>query len=222
MDKRWLNKKGNKKCILFFNGWGMDENAIKPLGFEEVNLCHFNKYTELEELENWLDETIDLAPTQLYLVAWSMGVWAAEQVLSNSKLTFEKKVAINGTGKPVSKEFGIPEPIFRGTLEGWDEANRTKFNLRMMGGRANYQAWSAQLPQRTPEEQKTELQAIYENSKEAKPNGFVWDKAIIGTKDLIFPSQNQHYFWEGKCEIEERNIPHFPFGEIKDWEELIM
>ena len=42
-------------------------------------------------------------------------------------------IAINGTESPVDNSTGIPENIFKGTLETLDERNLRKFRMRMSG-----------------------------------------------------------------------------------------
>ena len=38
MKLNWLNKKNNKKLIIFFNGWGMDDSAIVHLSPEDYDV----------------------------------------------------------------------------------------------------------------------------------------------------------------------------------------
>ena len=70
------------------------------------------------------------------LVAWSLGVWVAEQLFADeSSVHWERKIAINGTGYPVHDTEGIPEAIFRGTLENLTPDGIRRFNRRMCGGK---------------------------------------------------------------------------------------
>ncbi|MDE7443735.1 MAG: DUF452 family protein, partial [Muribaculaceae bacterium] len=43
-----------------------------------------------------------------------------------------------------------------------------------------------------------------------------WDKAIISSRDAIFPPQNQHRHWDGSCETIVIDGPHLP-----EWSTLI-
>jgi biotin synthesis protein BioG len=102
MNKIWLNKNSKKELILFFNGWGMDMNIvnhIKPLGF---NVCMLNNYNNLESLDDNFNDY-----NKIYIVAWSLGVWAAEQIISKSTIKIEKSIAINGTSLPIDNEIII-------------------------------------------------------------------------------------------------------------------
>ena len=44
MEYKWLNRKNNSKLIVFFNGWGMDENIVAHLEFDEYDVLMFYDY----------------------------------------------------------------------------------------------------------------------------------------------------------------------------------
>ncbi|WP_020526821.1 DUF452 family protein [Flexithrix dorotheae] len=217
MNKTWLNKAENKNCILFFNGWGMDENAIRHLELGTFDLCMWNDYNPLESIP----EEEFMPYEKIYLVAWSMGVWAATGVLENSSLKFQKAIAINGTPIPIHDEFGIPKAIFHHTLENWNLRNREKFNLRIFGGRKQLELHQKLKSARAVENQRLELENIGILAAEEKGTGFTFHCAMIGQNDLIFSRQNQVNFWQGKVRLMEKDIPHFPFGIFKQWQEII-
>lgn len=216
MNLFWMNRQQNKKCILFFTGWGMDENAIRHLGHTGYDLCMLNNYQSIESLpaHNLDYEEIDV-------VAWSLGVWVAEQVLAPSRIRITQSIAINGTSHPIHNEWGIPETIFTSTLHKWNEKNRIKFNMRMMGGKQNYLQYHSLLSKRVVDHQKKELQAITQQYKADRKVGLNWDKVIIGANDLILPPQNQLNWWTGKSRIVKSAIPHFPFMATKNWTDII-
>ena len=41
MKYEWLNKCENKNLIVFFNGWGMDSNAVSNLNFGNYDILIF-------------------------------------------------------------------------------------------------------------------------------------------------------------------------------------
>ena len=45
MKYKWLNNVKNKKLIIFFNGWGMDENVVKHLDCEDYDVLMFYSKT---------------------------------------------------------------------------------------------------------------------------------------------------------------------------------
>jgi biotin synthesis protein BioG len=216
MDITWINREDNPKCILFFNGWGMDENAIKHLDYSGFDICMFSNYKTIEEAGDEFS-----GYNEVNVVAWSMGVWAASQILEKSNIKITKAIAINGTERPVDDVYGISKAVFRGTLEGWDERNRNKFNMRMLGGRDNYKNFSDSLSSRSLEDQKNELQSIFDNRENSGTLGIGWSKAIVGEKDMIFTPHNQKNWWDGKTGMVIKNIPHFPFIGLKSWESIL-
>jgi len=216
MDQCWINKKQNSTCILFFNGWGMDVNAIAHLKSDGFDLCMFTNYRNIEPVRD------NMAIYQtIILVAWSLGVWAAEQVISRSDITIHKSIAINGTSCPVHDQYGIPHKIFSMTLQSWNDASKVKFNNRMMGGNQHSKEYKRFLSSRSSNDQKEELQAIYSTHKNlVQPIN--WSVSLVGMNDLIFPAANQLNWWTGKTKITETSQPHFPFTGFQGWDQLLI
>lgn len=102
MRIEWLNKKGSGRVIVFFHGWGMDAAGVSHLQMEDdVLMCY--DYRSLDF------DFPDLGHYRcIYVVAWSMGVWAADRVISRLEMKPERCVALNGTTRPVDDEYGIP------------------------------------------------------------------------------------------------------------------
>ncbi|MBX2844278.1 MAG: DUF452 family protein [Flammeovirgaceae bacterium] len=217
MNKIWLNKAGNKNCILFFNGWGMDENAIQHLEIGAFDLCMLNDYNPLDIIP----EESFISYEKIYLVAWSMGVWAAARVLGNTSINVQKAIAINGTLLPIHNDQGIPKAIFDHTLENWNLRNREKFNMRIFGGRKQYTMLYESIPIREIENQMLELKHIRTLALDEEVVNFKFDCALIGKNDLIFSRDNQMNFWQKKTRIIEMEIPHFPFALFNHWKEII-
>ena len=112
MRIEWLNKKGSDRVIVFFHGWGMDAAGVSHLQIEDdVLMCYDYR-------------SLDFAFPDLgyyrciYVVAWSMGVWAADRVISRLEMKPERCVALNGTTRPVDDEYGIPVKIYELTEKG--------------------------------------------------------------------------------------------------------
>ncbi len=215
MNQLWLNKQNNPKCVLFFNGWGMDENAVSHLKAEDYDVLSCNDFSPLQEVE-------DLSQYQdLYLVAWSLGVWAAANTPNIAKLKFTKATAINGTLHPVHNQQGISPAVFAGTLSGWNERNRDKFNMRVFGGRSQYAEAAGRLSVRTVENQKAELASILQSVEAGVQTEFSFDCVLVGSGDLIFAPQNQLNSWQNKTRVVEMALPHFPFMNFQSWQEIL-
>ena len=216
MSNLWLNKEGNKYCILFFNGWGLNENAIKHLDTDNYDICMFYDYSHIHELE-FNTKVYD----EVYLIAWSLGVWAASNSINPQKLRFSKTIAINGTEVPKDTKYGIHPTIFESTLKNWNPRNRDKFNLRIMGGKEEFIKMNHVLLSQSCEDQKKELECIDNELNKRFFHEIKYDSSIIGKQDLIFLPAKQINYWKNKSRTIEMEIPHYPFGSFTSWNQII-
>ena len=74
MKYEWLNRENNSEIIVFFNGWGMDENIVSHLDFDGYDVLMFYDYNSLE---TDFDFSLLNKYSKRYLTAWSMGVMIA-------------------------------------------------------------------------------------------------------------------------------------------------
>lgn len=211
------------RLILFFNGWAMTPESVEHLSIPEgYDLIVLWDYRDLV-----LPSALDLsAYTSIDLVAWSMGVWAADHVLGLCELPIHRAVAVCGTGYPMDDTLGIPEVIFRATLEGLTEDNRLRFNRRMCGGKNLRHLFDA-LARRSTEEIYDELNSVLLREQGAiqrpspRQNTAPWTKAIVGRGDRIIPPDNQQRYWEGQgVDIEWTDDAHYAFVRMTSWDEL--
>ncbi len=216
MNKQWIKRRNNPKVIIFFNGWGMDNAAICHLDTTGYELYVLNDYSKLGLIE----ETFS-GYREIYVVAWSLGVWAAMCILSKCTIPVKKAIAINGTAKPMDVTKGINPIIFKGTLEGWDEKNRERFLMRIIGGKKTYLENRQKFGKRTIESQKAELEAISMQLAEIEKSDFVFDQAMIGTADAIFTPENQLNYWSSKTQCITIDMPHYPFLHFTSCHEII-
>lgn len=119
------------------------------------------------------------------VVGWSMGVWAASQVLGRSCLPITESVAVNGTMTPVDDSRGIPNAIYEGTLKGLNDVTLRKFFRRMCGSAVLLEDFLTRSPGRSTDEVKEELLLIAKQAECLAPARFCWSKAVIGKGDLI-------------------------------------
>ncbi|KAE9528463.1 DUF452 family protein [Testudinibacter aquarius] len=214
MQTEWLiSAENNPNLILYFAGWGTSPQLVK----------HWQLPPDTDLLLCWdyrhLSLNADLSRYRtLHLVAWSMGVWAAEQTVAD--LPFATSVAINGTPCLIDDQVGIPQAIFEGTLDGFNDLTRTKFERRMCGKRELLQQYQAIAPRPTNEIAQ-ELAAVYQVFAHAKPAAIHWQKAIVGMQDQIFPTANQLNYWrQTDCEVIQLALPHFALAAFNTWSEL--
>ena len=216
MKIEFLHKKNNPKLILFFNGWGMNKAIINHLECTEFDVLCFSDYTHDFNFDKKLLEPYQ----EVYLIAWSMGVWAASRTIENNNILIKKSIAINGTLKPIDDKFGIPVSIFEGTINNFSDRNKMKFDRRMLGSKEDFNWYKNLSLKRENHSQLEELKIIYKNAINTTID-FTFDKIIIGQKDLIFPANNQIRFWMNKGQIIEIDCPHFPFIYFNSWSDII-
>lgn len=211
----WVRKNKGDRVVVFFNGWGMDSRIISHLPVAcDLVVCSDYRTLEIEGGE------IDLSCYQCcYVIAWSMGVWAAANTVGNWKVRPDKWIALNGTECPIDNEWGIPVQSYELTERGMDERGKEKFFSRMFVNKAQYDLFSVNKPLRPLPEQIEELRLIHKLSSEHK-KCIKWDKVYISAKDLIFPASNQLAWWQGKTTVIHLSGGHYPFYEFCSWEEI--
>lgn len=203
MRYKWLYKNNNNKLIVFFNGWGMDESVVKHLDPENNDVLMFYDYNSLD-----CDFDFDLLDkfSEINLIAWSMGVMTATLF----DIKYNKKIAVNGTLKPIDNEFGIPIKIYELTLNNFNINSAEKFISNMFDSKTKIEKIHRDFT-----ELKTELASL----KTYKANtNFHYDRVIISSKDKIIPTKHQIAFWGISPNID---AGHAPFLMFKKWSELL-
>lgn len=207
-------KDGNNRLVLFFCGWGMDERCISHIDSEDIDVIAFYDYRG-----DILLPQIDIDRYQsICVVAWSMGVWVANQLIGDIPNKIDKMIAFCGSPYPVNDDFGIPTKIFDITIEGLKRTGIDKFFGRMLNGISNS---SFRKPNRELQEQIDELIDLKVKSLGTASKEVKWDTVIIGMKDKIFPSSNLINYWVGNSSIVESDLPHYPFDEYDSWEKIL-
>ncbi len=212
MKQELIHSAGKSKLLLIFSGWGGEPNLFATDFTEftcDVMVCY--DYTDMV-----FDGAVLSQYTEIELVAWSMGIFVAGQIFSETRpQNITKATAINGTPYPIDDSRGIGEKIFEATLQGLEnEAIRNislvKFRRRMCGNSMMLKDFLAHNPQRLPQELALELGAIQSHIQSSVESNFKWDRAFIGTLDLIFLPENQRNAWSGVArEIIELQEPHY-------------
>ena len=207
---------GHNRCLLFFAGWGMDAHPFKRMAAEGFDLFIAYDYRSLD-----VDLPVLTSYEEVHIVAWSMGVWAASTVLQGVEIA--SAMAINGTELPVNDNYGIPVQIAHGTLDTLTPESLARFNRRMCASAEVLADFNAIAPQRGIDELKEELAAIYRQAGTADESPLIWNKALIGRGDRIFPVANQERFWMEKRGVEMQVIdaPHYPFYLWNRWNEIV-
>lgn len=195
-----------KLPILFYNGWGMDENTIAHL-HDGRTVIHINNHPQ----------PFPLLKEPHILIAWSMGVWAAHSLLANRE-NIALAIAINGTPWGIHETYGISPRLFRATAARYNEQNREPLYHKIFG-----QVNSPYRPNRPAENQKKELETLIEACAATYPEvNNHWDKAIISRHDPIFDSTAQQHYWAiTSTDTIIVDTPHHPFQRWRSWEALL-
>lgn len=180
------------RLLLFFAGWGADETPFRQYTPEDCDYLIAYDYRSLPSAPPFDPQ----AYAEVHVVGWSMGVWAAQQTASQWHLPPGRRIAINGTIHPIDDGRGIPEAIFRGTLEGLDGASLHKFLRRMCGGQQAFRRFLGMTPRRPLDELKDELRQIAIRQPENLHAPVFWTEAVTGMADRIVPPQNQLREWQ--------------------------
>ena len=211
MQYFWLNKNNNKKLILFFNGWAMNETPVKHLKNDGFDVLVLFDYRNL----NFDLSQFDFSKYEKkYLICWSMGVYASS-LFKKELENFDKKIAINGTTKIIDNNFGIPEKIYKITVKLLNVDSCDKFIKNMFdNGKLNPEITIT----RELSELKEELISIQKIELKEELD---FDLAIISNDDKIVPTKNQINFWQSKTQIKQINSTHCPFEKYETWMELL-
>ena len=108
MKQHFIIKNNQKHLLLFFAGWGMDETPFLQIHPTDKDWMVCYDYRSLE-----FDAGILQEYSEITLIAWSMGVWAASQIMKQyPSLPLSQSIAINGTLYPIHETKGIAPAIF--------------------------------------------------------------------------------------------------------------
>jgi len=190
MQHKLIHTENSPRLLLIFAGWGMDAGVFGHLcrpGYDIMIVWDYRSF--------YIDWTCVDRYDEICLLAWSMGVYAASQTVQAIENKITRRVAVNGTPYPVDDRYGIPESIFRGTLDGLNEVTLGKFYRRMCATHADMALFDTGRPARGADELKDELQAIADRMILSPPTRVIWDVAIAAKDDRIFPFHNQRAAW---------------------------
>lgn len=194
-----------KKLVIFALGWGSNPAVVEhimPSGFDKWVLYDYRTVETVPQAE--------LAGyDNIWLFAWSFGVWAAEQIFTH--IEFRRAVALCGSPFPVNDNYGIPVRAFEVTLKGIAGGGDEKFNLRTYG--EYYENMREAIAERPWPERLEELETLYRESSNVYEPSLKWTDAVIGSRDVIFPEHNLRNHWGAEAMVVD--APHYPFGNEK-------
>lgn len=215
MQKYWVKRAENRRLLIFIAGWGSDLRDARYLDLAGYDLLYVYDFRSVEPLQP--DEVAGYE--QIDLMAWSFGVWVAEQVAGPVCALPEaqrgRRVAINGTPLMVHDRYGIPARPFQLTLRGMPRAGTEPFMRRAYGP---YFETCAQADERALDELCAELDELYRTAILPYVPTLTWDFAVVGVDDRIIPPQNMTLYWSDHApatrQIHLPAMPHVPFSHI--------
>ncbi len=190
----------NTRLILVFTGWSTGPETGRDISMPGWDVAVAYDFTDLSLDTSFLDRYYTI-----YLFAWSLGVFAAQRVLPQDRIT--AAFAVNGTLTPVDDLNGIPLDIFHGTADGLSARNLKKFRMRMSQDKAAYEQLMSGSAEDETEERIENLRYQLRNIAAAADNGcgetrIPWVRAYISKQDRIFPPDNMRRAWEREQDTE--------------------
>ncbi len=227
MNHLWLKKNPkNKKLIVFFNGWMMNEKIVAHLEDDSFDIVMINDYRDFHfSLFHILD---DAKYDEKYLIAFSMGVYCANLFKDEiEKLNFNKKIALNGTNRMIDDVFGIPKRIYNLTIKLFNQTSFEKFLDNMFKKSSSIdcaiEISYKDFIKNDSETLKRAKQELISISKINPTNSFIkYDKSFVSEFDKIIPSKNQLNYWQSvSTKTIVKDAPHYIFNQFCSWSELI-
>ncbi|MDB4512323.1 DUF452 family protein [Arenicella sp.] len=219
MVYNWLRRDNDaKNVIVFFNGWGLGQTAVRHLTFKaDTDVLFVSDYTSLA------NELPDLDAYQhRYLVAWSLGVanYAAWQ-RSHTDI-FDTKIAVNGTMQGIDRKLGIAEKVVQHTIDTLCVDSLKEFISRCYNHQLSEQTQKIikAITELDVSIKKKELEQIKDRQYSSNTN-LVWDTIWISQQDKIFPSKNQQIAWQGH-DPKLIDTAHMAFQNWRNWQDLLV
>lgn len=217
--KTYLRNNNSENLILFFCGWGMDENPFSILKSDSDVLFVYD-YTSPDFPDFDFSKYKNVS-----LLAFSYGVYASGIAKLPECLKLDSSTAINGTLIPVDDKYGVPLKQFELT-EKMDSKSVVKFRERLFGGenaKHHFQIFESNLPNRSAKSCTEELIGMKKYVPVFAMPDRKFDKVYIANRDRCVPSRNQKNFWQKQnfSNIIELETGHFPFYNYQSFEELL-
>ena len=213
------------RLLIFFGGFYTDYNCFKDFDNETSDILFINDYSSMdfEDLRYF-----DFSPyTEINLIAYSYGVWAANcAYLVKALPEINKSVAIAGTFCPVHSLYGINPKVFNIMLNAMSisalgEKTISNFEQNMLAN-CDAPAREFKKAQRTLENLRQELISIKNNAKEClMKDGLQFCTVILTKEDKIFPFRAQDAFFENHPHRIILNTGHFPFFEFETLDDIL-
>jgi biotin synthesis protein BioG len=214
----WHTREKRDNLILFCNGWGMDSYPFTPLASEQHDICILYDYRDMDFPQAVADSMSSYKRRSL--VCWSMGVWVGQQLFSQDKAQFDKRIAINGTLLPIDDKYGIPVSLYDSTLTNYSDNGQERFYRRMCRESGVLREFVLVKPKREVKDQREELEYLKKMVERSTSQESIYTDVVISGNDLVMPTLHQEAFWQGHQSLVPIEGCHFPFFRWHNWDEL--
>jgi len=189
---------------VIFGGWAVGPDVFQHLS-GEGDLCFAHDYTALGQ------ELPDLSGyDRVSLVAWSFGVASYAHWQAGRADPFSRKVAVNGSLTPVSRETGIPPAVMAKTIDTISPEGFRIFLKRVFDVPPPAVEFDVGL-------RRAELLSVQARGDAPAVR---FDRVWISERDRIFPPANLLRAWKGQP-TRLIDAPHAPFAKFQSWNELL-
>jgi biotin synthesis protein BioG len=221
MSGEWLVRGAGSDLIVCCNGWGMDRYPFSGLAPGPFDIFLVSDYSHLHLSASLLE----LLPgyRRRILIGWSMGVWAAQRLFVEHAAWFQRRIAINGTLRPIDDRYGIPREVFAGTLRDFSAPVLERFYRRMCKEPGAFSFFDQHRPQRDLADQHAELAALRDLVADPAAEEPFFSDVIVSANDLIIPTAHQLAFWGSRPGINVVSLPgcHYPFFRWQSWVDIV-
>lgn len=191
MKVRFIKQENTDKLILFFSGFAQPSNLLDGIDTS----CDFAYVYDYRDCK--LDISFLELYKDIYIVAWSLGVFVASYIFLNTKFKVHFTIAINGTIKAIDTRYGIDPKTYKATYNNLTNSSFIKFQKRICSN-ADFENYHKLTLDRTILELQQELIVVEEHYEKAdidKLAKIYWQEAFISKKDRIFLKTIQENFW---------------------------
>lgn len=205
MQYQWL-KRGPEaaQVIVIFGGWAIGAEAF----------AHLRTIADILYISDYGDLEADLPKLHRYekriLVAWSFGVASYCHWQLGRVDIFDRKIALNGSMRPIDRLSGIPPLVMQRTIDTLSIDSFQVFLARCYGKKQPHYPIDVST-------RKAELLAVQTRDYTGVAQN--WDKVWISRHDKIFPFANMLRAWHTPIKVLDG--PHVPFAAWTSWDEVI-
>lgn len=223
----YTDPRGARHLLIHFCGWGMDPSTVSHLAIpDDTDLVVYYDYSDLTIPPiSWSADYQTATVT-----AWSLGVWAAEQILPHVEglPPIDQCIALAGSTYPVHDQWGMPQTVYRYLTNLLNEDSRSRLDRQMCGGR-RYRNLFDSFSSCSTERLMGELHRIdrdIESERQTVSHPAVtlpWSRAVVGGRDLIFPVDNLRALWQllgVPCTVRD-TAPHYILADYTSWRQLL-